>query len=319
MSLLRELDAHFGFSCEKIPTKGEDSQCEGFCETAGVMGVFDGCGGLGAATYPKLEGKTGAYLASRAAAGAVMDWFSYRQQQNHYDLSDLKPRILNALSRCVQEAEAVESKFRGSMVRLMPTTAALWFLEPRQGKLRAVSVSAGDSRNYILCAQGLLQISVDDLKGEDAMSNLYNDGAMTNVISADGRFSLRQLGYILDYQKSPCVLISATDGCFGYLPSPMDFELLLLDTLMQADSIQNWQERLMESIGAVAGDDYSLSAAAFGFGSFRQMKSILAPRHRQVTAVMEAVGTSTKNRWLVWDRYKQNYYRLAEGGIPERV
>lgn len=319
MSLLRDLDAHFGFSCEKIPTKGEDSQCEGFCDTAGVMGVFDGCGGLGAATYPKLGGKTGAYLASRAVAGAVMDWFSHSQQQNRYDLSQLQPSILNALSQCVQEAEAVESKFRGSMVRLMPTTAALWFMEPRQGKLRAVSVSAGDSRNYILCPQGLLQISVDDLHGEDAMSNLYNDGAMTNVISADGRFSLRQTGYILDYQKSPCVLISATDGCFGYLPSPMEFELLLLDTLMEADSIDRWRELLIEQIGAVAGDDQALSAAAFGFGSFQKMKSILAPRHRQVKAVMDAVGTSSQKRWLVWERYKKNYYRLAEGGIPERV
>lgn len=318
MSFLRDLDAHFGYSTEIRPTKGEDSWCCSFQERAGIMGVFDGCGGLGAATYPKLGGKTGAYLAARAAADASMEWFRRGCEGQGFDAAALKGQIMEALSICVREADTVENKFRGSMVRLMPTTAAIWLMEPIQDKLHAVSISAGDSRNYILCAQGLLQISPDDLDGEDAMSNLYHDGAMTNVISADGRFSLRRRGYILDFHKNPCVLLSATDGCFGYLPSPMEFEFLLLDTLMHAQSIEDWERALREQIGAVAGDDHTFSAAAFGFGGFTQLKALLAPRHSQLKAVIEAMGDNTDRRYLVWDRYKIYYYRMMEGGVPAR-
>lgn len=319
MTLLNSLDAHLGFSCEKIPNKGEDSWCYSFNERAGIMGVFDGCGGLGAASYAKISGKTGAYLASRAAAGAVVAWFSQSSETSVFDVEALKNQMMEYLSVCVKTADTVQSKFRGSMVRLMPTTASLWLMEPEQGRLKVTSVSAGDSRNYILCDMGLFQISVDDLSGEDAMSNLYNDGAMTNVVSADGRFSLGQEVFSLDISQSPCILISATDGCFGYLRSPMEFELLLLETLMHATSADQWNLLLQKTIGEVAGDDQSLSMAAFGFGTFGAMQQTLIPRYREMENLVSTLGDSTEKRWEVWETYKSNYYRLTEGGAPTRA
>lgn len=321
MTLLSYLDAHIGYSCEKIPNKGEDSWCYSFNERAGLMGVFDGCGGLGAASYAKISGKTGAYLASRAVAGAALEWFSQGSETGVFDMEALKQQMLAYLSVCVKTADTVQSKFRGSMVRLMPTTASMWLMEPEQepGRLKITSISAGDSRNYILCSSGLMQVSVDDLAGEDAMSNLYNDGAMTNVVSADGRFSLGQEVFSLDISQSPVLLISATDGCFGYLRSPMEFELLLLETLMRAVSADQWKMLLQQSIGEVAGDDQSLSMAAFGFGSFRDMQQALLPRYREMAELSAALGDSTEKRWEVWETYKNNYYCLTEGGAPTRA
>lgn len=318
MSLFRYLDTHGGFCTEKIPSRGEDSWCYSFNEQAGLMGVFDGCGGLGATVYPKLQGKTGAYLASRTAAGAAMDWFS-QDPGSPFDTSRLKQQLISHFRVCVGQADAAESKFRGSMVRLIPTTAALWLVEVEQGILKATSISAGDSRNYILSDIGLLQVSVDDLSGEDAMSNLYNDGAMTNVLSADGQFTLKDPAFSLDVNQRPCILISATDGCFGYLQSPMDFEHLLLDTLMRAGSFDQWERSLRDAITEVAGDDASMAIAAFGYGSFAAMRKQLEPRYRTVCNMLLPLGDNSEARWQLWDIYKQNYYKLAEGGVPSRV
>lgn len=318
MSLLNELDAHIGFSCEKIPEHGEDSWCYSFNERAGMMGVFDGCGGLGAASYPELSGKTGAYLASRAAAGAVMDWFQQGCEDGRLELGDIKDRIMDNLNLCVKTAKTGPSKFRGSMVRLMPTTGSIWIMEAERNRLRATSISAGDSRNYILCSHGLLQISADDLSGEDAMSNLYNDAPMTNVISADGQFTLSCRRIAVDLRKNPCILMSATDGCFGYLPSPMEFEALLLRTMLSASSPAEWEAFLQKEIGAVAGDDQSLSMAAFGFDTFENMKKSFAARGELLSRLTTAMGDSTSKRWAAWDVYKSNYYCLTEGGIPAR-
>ncbi len=318
MTFLDFLDVRFGFSAEKIPGKGEDSWCHSFHENAGIMGVFDGCGGLGAASYSRISGKTGAYLASRAAAKAVMDWFSRSSETGNFDPEALHGNLMESLEVCVRAAGTVQSKFRGSMVRLMPSTCSVWLMEPEGEKLKVTSINAGDSRNYILCDRGLYQISVDDLHGEDAMSNLYNDGAMTNVISADGNFTLGVECLSLDAAGSPCILLSATDGCFGYLRSPMEFEFLLLDTLMHASSVDMWQASLMEVIGTIAGDDQSLAAAAFGFGTFENMQRILAPRHRALQEMLSPLGDSTEKRWELWEIYKHNYYRLTEGGAPNR-
>ncbi len=319
MTLFDYLDTHFGFSCEKKPNQGEDSWCYSFHENAGIMGVFDGCGGLGAASYQKLGGKTGAYLASRAVSGGFMDWFIRSSRTEQYDLETVEQRLREYFEVCLRTADAAESKFRGSMVRLLPTTVSLWLLEAQGDRLRATSVAAGDSRNYLLCDQGLMQINRDDLYGEDAMSNIYNDGVLTNVVSADGKYTLARHSLYLNPAQRPCMMISATDGCFGYLPSPMDFELLLLETLMKAGNVDQWQARMAEQIGMVAADDQSISICALGYGTFDAMKQALLPRYQFLSARLTAMGDSIDARWEMWEEYKTIYYQLTEGGVPTRV
>ena len=50
-------------------------RCRSRGEIVGSIGVFDGCGGLGARQYKHYEDHTGAYIASRIASGAVYEWF----------------------------------------------------------------------------------------------------------------------------------------------------------------------------------------------------------------------------------------------------
>ena len=309
-TLLEIVDAQFGFCHERIPGKGEDSWCYSLNERACLLGVFDGCGGLGAATYEKLGSHTGAFLASRASAAGAMAWFDAYCDGGLRDSQALKRHLQSALSVCVDTADAPPSALKGSMVRLMPTTLALWLVEREAKGLTATSYSAGDSRTYLLDALGLAQVSVDDIANEDAMSNLYHDAAMTNVVSADGHYTIAAARHRLSV---PCVLISATDGCFGYFRSPMEFEYLLLDTLHRSNSIDGWSDALEAIIGETAGDDQTLAAVVIGYGSHEQLKRAMLPRWRALEAMVASFGDSFDARQAAWEQYSSAYYRLAKG------
>ena len=62
----------FSVCGEKKPDNGEDSFVYALNESRAMVGVFDG--GPGAGQSPALKGKSGGYLASRAAAAA---WAPY--------------------------------------------------------------------------------------------------------------------------------------------------------------------------------------------------------------------------------------------------
>ena len=83
---------------------------------------------------------------------------------------------------------------------------------------------AGDSRAYVLPADGARQLSTDDLRDpSDAMANLRRDSVVSNAMSADTDF---HVNYRRVELKAPFLLVCATDGCFGYVPTPMHFEHL---------------------------------------------------------------------------------------------
>ena len=63
------------------------------------------------------------------------------------------------------------------------------------------------------------------------MTNLRQDSVISNAMSADTAFVINHHQMSL---PRPFLIIAATDGCFGYLPSPMHFEWLLLSTLRDA-------------------------------------------------------------------------------------
>ena len=59
-------------ACKKKTRKTLGHVMRGNCA---VAAVFDGCGGIGSRKYPRFMDHTGAYMASRAASGALHDWF----------------------------------------------------------------------------------------------------------------------------------------------------------------------------------------------------------------------------------------------------
>lgn len=94
---------------------------------------------------------------------------------------------------------------------------------------------------------------------------------MSNLVSADGRFEVSP-GRVGFAHRS--IVIAATDGCFGYVHSPIQFEALLLESVHAAEadgSWEAWQERLESRIVEITRDDATLGLACVGWSAFGNM------------------------------------------------
>ena len=298
---------------------GEDSYVCAQKPGSALVGVFDGCGGLGARTYPDMGKHTGAYLSARAASGAVWDWYQALEQSALADpdrlTETLRARLDTALG-VIGSRGSSPQRVRGSMVRDFPTTAAA-ALAHREPEGVAVDLFwAGDSRVYLLDAAGLHQLTEDDVDGEDALSNLTHDAAMTNVISSDGQYALHHRRMTLSL---PCAVFAATDGVFGYIRTPMEFEWLLLRVLREAETPKQFTSRLEQLLDALAGDDFTLAWMSFGFGDFSALRETLTPRipmlERDYVRPLHHGRTDALQAEL-WERYRSDYERAltAKGG-----
>lgn len=246
-----------------------------------VVGVLDGMGGAGGAECDSDFGAshTKAYVASRIIKDAIEK--GLRQLTNLPDSSDLKNFLEELISNRYEEERLnhpPKSKggLRSSLIKEYPTTLAMVCISMDKDKYIVDSLWAGDSRNYIWNINGLFQISVDDLKGGlDPLQNLYEDAPMSNCLQADAPIIIN-LKRIELPTRDKFIILSATDGCFGYYPSPMDFEKILFDCLKNADTLDEWKEKLNHAFEYVTADDFSFSIAAFGFNQFKELKKFLS-------------------------------------------
>ena len=303
------LATHFLICSEIIEGNGEDCGFESFNSEAGVIGVFDGCGGLGAIVCPYANNKTEAYLAARAVGNAVRLWFSeYCEHGYDCNVDQLKKIIISNLEICRQNTQVTISKLQGSLVRQFPSTIAMIVSHIEDGTLITNHIWAGDSRTFILDSEGLGQISIDDISGEDAMSNLQKDSALTNVVSVDGNFVLHTYEFIPKY---PCVLFCATDGCFGYVSSPMAFEKMILECLMKSNNVEEWESLLAETIASFAGDDQTMVVSAYGFDNYTEFKDSYKIRYEEIKSIVDTFDSCDINKKKqLWENYKSGYYRF---------
>jgi len=318
MQLTLPLDFILSFRGDKVPDHGEDSFCYSFCDSAGLLGAFDGCGGAGARTHDAYSGHTEAYMASRFCAGAFYDTFRKVfpcDTPTEQLLTDVfLPEALRRL-RTYAPVQDNPLQIRGSIVRTLPTTAAAAII--RQVDQDTVSVSAvwaGDSRVYVLDQQGLSQLTVDDTSVPDPMENLYEDGILRNIFCSDKAVRLRCNTVQL---KPPFLVFAATDGCFGYVSTPMEFEGLLLHTLLQASDPAKWESSLAEFIGRTAGDDHTLCLASLGYGSFTDLQRALAPRFEHLKqnyllSLRNMPLDDRQSRFELWAQYKHTYNRYLK-------
>ena len=296
---------------DKVKDHGEDSYLICFSENAGVCAVFDGLGGSGSRQYKEYGDKTGAYVASRAVSEELYNWFlAFSKEQDGLSSSkiakDLQKRIDKRLSAC-QDSRTKKSSLKSSMTRDFPTTLSMLVFRPDgQGGISANVVWAGDSRSYFLNSYGLHQLTRDDTHQQDAYMALYKDAAMNNVISASDPYSFSE--YILD-GISKGIAFSATDGCFGYLQSPMHFEYLILDSMMGAENLSEMEKSLHERLVKIAGDDFTLTGAIFGFEDFQQMKAYYRKRYEVLfSKYIEHFRESSKDQRLtLWNEYRGEY------------
>ena len=114
----------------------------------------------------------------------------------------------------------------------------------------------------------------------------------------------------------PSVLITATDGCFGYFSTPMEFEFLLVDTLWAAKDMEDWQKKLADRIKRITGDDYTMGIAAVGYKNFKQLKASLTKRKRDLFRkyIAKLKEASPDEKAELWEEYKKFYYKEVNDG-----
>jgi serine/threonine protein phosphatase PrpC len=325
----------FVFNLGKIPDQGEDSDPilrDG--PDLGLLGVFDGMGGAGGTVYETPEGRrTGAYLASRIARDVVEqrmldllepDW----HLNGKAAARNLQHSVQQALKQRLQELNPAPSSLRSRLIRALPTTMALVALQRTQpgGPTWAGHVFwAGDSRAYVFESRGVSQLSTDDLRDPgDALANLRRDSVVSNALSADTEF---HINYRRVELRSPFLVVCATDGCFGYVRTPMHFEYLVLSHLLNARNTEGWSSALQAEIAAVTGDDAAMSTLGVG-ADLEEFQELFAPRVAELASdfiepldeLSDAVTRAEqelralRSRQLDemaerWNRYKSEYER----------
>ena len=253
-----------------------------------LVATFDGLGGAGSSIYESVqegdqEGsgpkKSGAWHASRAARQVVRAWFHKLpcSEFNVADVASLEERLGNKFDYLLGGTKVKpvsSSRLRSNLFRSFPTTMAIAVFCKRTKTV--TSLSAGDSRCYVLGPSGLQQISKDDIRGEgDALTNLRQDAPLSNFVHADGQFEIDVRTVAVE---DPTAIISATDGCFQYWPTPLHFEWFLLRSLFNAKSEAEWRKFFEAKCNKFAGDDYTLSLSALGWESFESFKASFRKR-----------------------------------------
>jgi serine/threonine protein phosphatase PrpC len=325
----------FAFNLGKIPDQGEDSDPilrDG--PDLGLLGVFDGMGGAGGTVYETPDGRrTGAYLASRIARDVVEqrmldllepDW----HLNGKAAARNLQHSVQQALKQRLQELNPAPSGLRSRLIRALPTTMALVALQRTQpgGPTWAGHVFwAGDSRAYVFQPRGASQLSTDDLRDPgDALANLRRDSVVSNALSADTEF---HINYRRVELRSPFLVVCATDGCFGYVRTPMHFEYLVLSHLLEARNTEAWSTALQDEIAAVTGDDAAMSVLGVG-ADLKEFQKLFAPRVGELASdfiepldeLSEAVTRAEQELRALqsrqldemterWNRYKSEYER----------
>ncbi|HWR30502.1 MAG TPA: hypothetical protein VN631_11795 [Negativicutes bacterium] len=313
------LDGIIGVNEEKRVGLGEDSALRVDGDKAAILCSFDGCGGSGSKRYPSAEGWTGAKIAAHTCAHAVGDWFL----QNRYNLNgfsaisaesladDLKLAIQSTFNDTYSSIDQTRSAIKGSLPSTLPTTMSSFMLEQdRSGKIRCVFLWAGDSRGYLFTVKGLRQMTKDDSQAKTDDDDFAADGVLSNYVNQQKDFVIHSRETFVD---SPMIALTVTDGCYAYYETPMDFEGILLETLMEAKSLLEWEQLLRERIGHVASDDYTLQMAIVGHGTFQALKNAYRPRmsdYRRLFSEPIAWMQAQNDRdglIRLWNEYKKFY------------
>ncbi|MHC0430650.1 serine/threonine protein phosphatase [Streptomyces sp. O3] len=261
---------------ERVPGRGEDAEpfiAHHWESGQGLLAVFDGSGGAGAAPAwqaPDGTSRTGAWVGARTARLATECWLHDVTRGRQ----DAQPQSLHEyLTYFLHKAPQRHSKIGGTMRRQLPTTLAgvHYQIAPGGAEVELRPLWAGDSRAYALLPEsGLHVLTRDHTQESDALELLRSDPPMTNLICADREFAVDSHHLRL---QTPCVLVAATDGFFGYVHTPADFELLLLRTLRQADSPAEWAHLLRREVEAFTADDASLGLLTLGYPDFGDLRS----------------------------------------------
>jgi hypothetical protein len=163
------------------------------------------------------------------------------------------------------------------------------------------------------------------------MANLYRDSVVSNAMSADTEFTVNYRRVEL---KAPFLVCCATDGCFGYVPSPMHFEHLVLRPLPGARSVDAWSRSIQNEVAAITGDDAAMAMMGVGadlpefrtlfasrvaeleeqyIGPLDQSSRAVAEAERALEAARKRHQDLTGERWRA---YQPEYERSSQPEPP---
>lgn len=306
------------FAGEANPGYGEDSWCYGFTEQDGLIAVFDGCGGSGGRRHEKYSNHTEAFIASRLCAGAMYEYIQNNFSTNSNNGQIKANILLDYIQKRLQDnaPEHDSRKGRISGLRTLPSTmAAAWVSSAKSTHAIVTPMWTGDSRIYVLTENGLSQMSIDDTNQPDPFENLYHDGVLTNVLCADSNAKINNYSVTIEY---PFIVIVASDGCFGYVSTPMEFEGMILHTLLESNSVGQWESNLKKLTASFSGDDYTMCLASFGYSSFENLHERFTKRYDSLYKIfLEKIWQSDENnismRRQLWNKYRTGYMKYIEG------
>jgi len=325
---------------EKINDKGEDAYptflySENYDRI--VLAVYDGMGGAGSTMYSYLEKSySGAYIAANEVKRILereYEGFIHSVNTHLVSIDSLEENIFSHLKVLADDIDKNPSRLKSGLIKRLPTTISAIICESdsliNQNR-KLTCFWAGDSRCYILSPEdGLVQLSIDDLKGGgDALQNIKSDAPLSNYCNADFQFILNKK--VTNLQE-PFIVFTATDGCFGYLPTPFHFEYLFLSSLFDhsTDSFDRWSNKITEEINKVTGDDFSMSLMSIGFNSFEEVQTRFESRFALVEnsyvkvyqqfvnaitpleiALENAKDEKDQMEIKLWENYKVNYHKV---------
>lgn len=314
---------------ERVPGRGEDAEPLNAYHVdtkRGLIGVFDGSGGSGSSPAwqaPDGEQRTGAWVGARVAHLATDCWFQEIVADDEPAEAD---RLKDFLDFFHERAPQRRSKIVGRMRRQLPTTMAAVEYRLTPGKqVEGKALWAGDSRAYLLSPDAGLQVLTRDHTEEsDALELLRSDPPMTNTICADREFFVQEQD--LDFPM-PCVLLAATDGFFGYVHTPADFEDTLLSTLLRANNATEWADLIRREVQAYTADDASLALVAVGHADFASLRSAFEERAGHISAFCSkdrptrADQATTVRTWQdrTWHDYRTDYAAYLPAAQEEQA
>jgi serine/threonine protein phosphatase PrpC len=275
-----------------------------------AIGVFDGLGGRSAG----YAGLTGGRIASGWASQLTDEFL----KQKHGSLSQqgviqLQQQICQALKKDADE-KIKSSRLKGTLVNdRLCTTLAIASISQSHQQDNSFCLNLawiGDSRIYFLSpSKGLQQLTKDDLTEQnDAFELIRKDPPMSQYITADIHLHPNwQINFKMEtFAEKGCV-IACTDGCFQYLESPWNFEKLILETLMQSESVRDWKNLLAAEYEIIKQDDISFVLYPVEIIDFNSLKNLYQERFQKLINDFSYESSNYDELKKIWHVYRQDY------------
>lgn len=267
-----------------------------------AIAVFDGLGGRSAG----YDGLTGGQIASQIAAKQTDKFLKqWRGKITQESISELQYNIYQLLQ---QEANSKlkPSRLKGSLAqKRLCTTLAVASINEQN--LTVDLAWIGDSRIYFLSPdQGLQQLTKDDIVvNKDAFEMIREDPPLSQYLTADMETEWQINFKSEQFQNKGCVLV-CTDGCFQYVSAPWKFEQLLLETLNQSQTPEDWKNILLSYYNDFKQDDVSLILHPIAFTDFEDLNASYNERLAYLQSFNQEDETY-ESLSQKWQNYRVNY------------